>query len=165
VAGRLVRIVGGYLAASLAAGTVIASGLLLMMLLDTTVRGPASDLVRLAPVYWVLLSLIAARLVIAFAFIPAAVVIAVAEVARLRSAAFYAAIGAAVAVACWTCFVRPGGLVDAPGLSLSQPSDRVFFAGTLVLLAGAAGLTGGLAYWRIAGRTAGAWRIVQRAQP
>ena len=35
----------------------------------------------------------------------------------------------------------------------------------VLLTFGVAGLIGGLVYWRIAGRTAGSWRVAQEATP
>ena len=90
----------------------------------------------------------------ATAFVPALLLIVVAEVMRLRSLLYYAAAGAVVGL---TSFF--GSNVE---LRLENTTDvtPVFHP---LQLAAAAGIVGGLAYWLLAGRNAGRWR--EPAQP
>jgi len=85
----------------------------------------------------------------ATAFVPALVLIVIGEVARLRSLLYYAAAGAVVGLASYF-----GSNVE---LRLENTTDvsPVFHP---LQLAAAAGIIGGLAYWLIAGRSAGRWR-------
>jgi len=78
----------------------------------------------------------------AMTLIPATLLIAVAEGFRLRSFAFYALAGAAIA-----CYGGLGG-----GFA-----GELAFDHTSELLA-ASGIAAGLIYWLLAGRRAGAWR-------
>ena len=72
--------------------------------------------------------------------IPAALLIAIAEGFRLRSFAFYALAGAAIA-----CY---GGLGGGFAVGFDHTSE----------LLAASGIAAGLIYWLLAGRRAGAWR-------
>ena len=140
-----VRIVLGYLAACLASG--YASGLLLGLpdLVYALSHGEwsvAADYAKgLVPEYLGRVGTSSSRQIAVLALAPAAVVIAVAEARRLRSATFYGFVGAlsanlvvAYLAESFTVLVRPAGL-----------------------LVTAAGLIFGLVYWAIAGRTAGDW--------
>jgi H+/Cl- antiporter ClcA len=85
----------------------------------------------------------------ASAFVPALLLIAVAEIMRLRSLLYYAAAGAVVGLTSYF-----GSNVE---LRLENTTDvaPVFHP---LQLAAAAGIVGGLAYWLLAGRNAGRWR-------
>jgi hypothetical protein len=159
--GRLPRIAGAYLAACIAAGFTLGLSALVLPFIGAALEGRGQvDLPPLASLLyaWLLLGAWIGAFVAVLAFVPAAVVVAVAEAARLRSAAFYVAIGAIAAIACWAVVIREGGLLPMPGLALSLAPERALVTGALVLAAGLGGLAGGLVYWRIAGRTAGDWR-------
>ena len=90
---------------------------------------------------------IAALSLFSVGFLPALLVIALAEGLALRSAVVYGVIGAALSLA------MAYGL-DFAGYIASSESDlarnREVFA--------AAGIAGGLVYWLIAGRRAGRWK-------
>jgi hypothetical protein len=85
----------------------------------------------------------------ASAFVPALLLIAVAEIMRLRSLLYYAAAGAVVGLTSYF-----GSNIE---LRLENTTDvaPVFHP---LQLAAAAGIVGGLAYWLLAGRNAGRWR-------
>jgi hypothetical protein len=145
VIGRLARLTAGYLAASLAAGSAIALGLVLMLLLGLLQEGRSAGTAASLALYWLLLAFIIFPLIIKLALLPALVVIAVAETARLRSTGFYACAGAIGAVLCWAFFVREGRVLQTlPGLRLTLAPDRVLVECALVLVASVAGLIGGL---------------------
>lgn len=100
-----------------------------------------------------------------FAFLPAAVFIGLSEIAGWRDWLAYALAGAAVAILV-TAAGRYGidGTVflDPPG----PPRPRQGLPGGPGALAEtvAAGLVGGIAYWLVAGRSAGSWRRPPRAR-
>lgn len=84
--------------------------------------------------------------VIGFAFVPAVVAIAIAEVFALRSALFYAVAGALIGLFCGYTL----GFVEyRPDIRFDAPLATNFE------LLGAAGIAAGLVYWLIAGRSAG----------
>lgn len=80
----------------------------------------------------------------AYALLPAAVVIALAEAFRLRSAIFYGFAGGSIAVLVFTGL----GMADFVVLSRDGPGLEIVAA---------AGIVGGLVYWLLAGRSAGRW--------
>src|SRR5215467_737111 len=80
-------------------------------------------------------------------WLPAAIGILVSEAFAIRSFVFHAANGAASAFIGWSLF----GYIDDSGVPLNEPLPVI-----------AAGLAGGLAYWAIAGFTAGFWKPVFR---
>lgn len=155
---RLPRIVAAYLAASVASGFVLALCALILPLAGTALEGRGqvglSALLAILPL-WLVVGGRASLFVVVLAVVPAAILIAIAETARLRSAAFYAAGGAIVGIACWAVFLREDGLLPMPGFAFSLAPGRTLVTAVLVLVAGLGGLTGGLVYWRIAGRAAG----------
>ena len=81
--------------------------------------------------------------------LPAALVIAISEAARMRSFIYYGVGGALVALASYY-----GSDIS---FQLENTTDVTPVANALQLAA-AAGILGGLAYWLIAGRNAGRWR-------
>jgi hypothetical protein len=81
--------------------------------------------------------------------LPAALVIAISEAARMRSLIYYGVGGALVALASYY-----GSDI---AFQLENTTDVTPVANALQLAA-AAGILGGLAYWLIAGRNAGRWR-------
>jgi hypothetical protein len=154
MSNRLPRIMGAYLAASAAAGFVLALEMLLAVLVEPLLQGrpPPSPALPPNPVQLMLLmGAWSTFVVFVLAFVPAVVAIAVAEARRLRSALFYACSGAIAAMLAWGVLVRLDRL--APGQALSLAREQAF----LVLAISAAGLIGGLVYWGIAGRSAGDW--------
>jgi hypothetical protein len=85
----------------------------------------------------------------AVATLPALVLIVFAEAARMRSFLYYGVAGAAVGLASYF-----GSDVSS---RLENTTD-VTPVGHALQLAAAAGIIGGIVYWLIAGRRAGAWR-------
>jgi hypothetical protein len=154
--GRFAVIIIGYAVAALAASAFI--HLLLLGPQDWT-PDEASVVVASSLIFSIPL---VALFVAYFAFLPSLVAILLAEILSRRDWLFYAlagvAIGAAVLGMRWLVSEPSlGGLGEEPaGLdpALRNPS---FF-----LLAVAAGIVGGLAYWLVAGRFAGYWRTKAR---
>jgi hypothetical protein len=94
-------------------------------------------------------SFFASSLVGAVAFMPALIVIVIAEAARMRSFIYYGVGGALV------------GLASYFGTDMTvrlENTTDVAPVNNALQLAAAAGIVGGLAYWLIAGRNAGRWR-------
>jgi hypothetical protein len=90
---------------------------------------------------------IAAIVIFSVGFLPALLVIALTEGLALRSAVVYGVIGAALSLA-MAYGLDFAGYVATPEGDLAR--NREVFA--------AAGIAGGLVYWFIAGRRAGAWK-------
>jgi hypothetical protein len=80
-------------------------------------------------------------------WLPAAIGVLISEVFAIRSWIFHAANGAASAWLGWNLF----GYIDDAHVALNEPLPVI-----------AAGLAGGLAYWAIAGFSAGFWKPVFR---
>jgi hypothetical protein len=80
-------------------------------------------------------------------WLPASIGVLIAEGFAIRSWVFHAANGAASAWIAWSMF----GYIDDSRIPLNQPLAII-----------AAGLAGGLAYWAIAGWSAGFWKPVFR---
>lgn len=93
------------------------------------------------------------------AFVPAAVAIAIGEILGARDWLYYAiagAIAAGVAVALfWHTAPEP---VDFGGADAAWPQMRLLDDPRIALAILGAGMIAGLAYWVIAGRSAGNWR-------
>jgi hypothetical protein len=84
-----------------------------------------------------------------FVFVPSAIAIVVAEVLAKRDWLFYALAGGAV------------GLVFIGFLHENADPDFAVTGTPAVLGIVGGGMVGGLAYWLIAGRSAGSWRASQ----
>jgi hypothetical protein len=80
-------------------------------------------------------------------WLPAAIGILISETFAIRSFLFHAGNGAVSALIGWNLF----GYIDDTGIPLNEPLAVI-----------AAGLAGGLAYWAIAGFSAGFWKPVFR---
>ena len=83
-------------------------------------------------------------------WLPAAIGILISETFAIRSWIFHAGNGAASAWVGWSLF----GYIDDSRIPLNEPLPVV-----------AAGLAGGLAYWAIAGWSAGFWKPVFHPDP
>jgi hypothetical protein len=83
-------------------------------------------------------------------WLPAAIGILISEAFAIRSWIFHAGNGAASAWVGWSLF----GYIDDSRIPLNEPLPVV-----------AAGLAGGLAYWAIAGWSAGFWKPVFHPDP
>ncbi len=138
---RALTILLGFILASMAAGLVVA----------TTVLLPEWSELALGPVENGMLSIMLAFGVVflsASAILPALIVVILGESFSIRSALFYTAAGAVV------------GLATYAGMGRIDPETWTIgglFRRELEIMA-AAGIVAGWVYWAIAGRKAGAWR-------
>ena len=107
--------------------------------------------------YW-LLAFVLAGPVLAF-------LLSLAVALTLLAAAVGVLISEAFAIRSWIYHAANGGLAAWIGWSLMQDTqnDYRFLAEPKILVA--AGLAGGLAYWVVAGSTAGFWKPVFRSEP
>jgi hypothetical protein len=144
-------IIGGYAGASLAAGLA----LLLTLAFGQQLAGSSTMASRpsVAGLEMIPMAVVMAGVYIGLlAILPALPVLIYAEHNGVRSSLFYALSGSAAAVAVLSIYL-------AAFLLSGAPPQEVFHSARLVAgwiaLAGVTGLAGGLAYWLIAGRTAG----------
>ena len=140
--GRIIVIVFALIVASIAAGITLAIGIV-----APDWAGIDSDPVE--RVSFFIVSFFATSFVGAVAMAPAFVLIVLAEAARIRSFIYYGVAGALVGLASYfgsSISVRLENTTDVP------PVEHA------LQLAAAAGIIGGVVYWLIAGRRAGAWR-------
>ena len=142
--GRILVIVFALIVSMLVAGIVLAIGVI----------GPELDSDPVERMMFFTVSFFATSYIGATAFVPALLLIVVAEIMRLRSLLYYAAAGAVVGLASYF-----GSNVE---MRLENTTD-VSPAFHPLQLAAAAGIVGGLAFWLLAGRNAGRWR--EPAQP
>ena len=140
--GRIFVIFFALIAAIMVAGIVLSIGLV-------APEWPWLDSDPMERVMFFAVSFFATSYVGATAFVPALLLILLAEIARLRSILYYGVAGAIVGLASYF-----GSDIE---LRLENTTD-VAPAGNPLQLAAAAGIIGGLAYWLIAGRNAGRWR-------
>lgn len=95
-----------------------------------------------------------------FAFVPSMVAIGIGEMFSARGWLYHALAGGAVGVALAVLFqtTAPDDFLSAGSeLEIIPPGRSIHDPTFLATLAGA-GMFGGLAYWLVAGRTAGNWR-------
>ncbi len=140
--GRIIVIIFGLLIAIIVAGVTLAIGIVLPEM-------AAMDSDPIERVIFFFVAFFATGIVIIFALLPAALVVTISEVLRMRSFIYYGVGGALVALASYygsDISVQLENTTDVP------PVANAF------QLAAAAGILGGLAYWLIAGRNAGRWR-------
>src|SRR5476651_1090298 len=142
VLGRLIVIFFGLILAIMAAGIALAIGII-------SPDWASSDSDPFERVSFFIFAFFATSFVGAAATLPALVLIVFAEAARMRSLLYYGVAGAVVRLAAYF-----GSDVSA---RLENTTD-VVPVGHALQLAAAAGIIGGLVYWLIAGRRAGAWR-------
>jgi hypothetical protein len=137
---RIVAVFFAYILACIAASLVLAIGTLTPHWDDVTALGlPSAAL-------WVVV-IVGATIIGAIAFLPALLVIALAEGFGWRSIILYAVLGGALALA--LCYgIDFSGYVGEPDSFVAR--EREVLA--------AAGIAGGLVYWLFAGRSAGAWK-------
>ncbi|MGB9041436.1 MAG: hypothetical protein WCC81_03065 [Pseudolabrys sp.] len=140
--GRIIVIFFALMVAIVAAGIALAIGIV-----APDWAGVDSD--PFERVSFFIVSFFATSFVGAVAFLPAMVVIVIAEAARLRNFLYYGVGGALVALASYY-----GSDIS---VRLENTTD-VTPVGNALQLAAAAGIIGGLVYWLIAGRNAGRWR-------
>lgn len=140
--GRIIVIFFAVIAAMIAAGVTLAIGIVVpdWSWLDTD---PIERMIFFA------ISFFATSYIGATAFLPALLLIIIAESLRWRRLLYYAAAGAIV------------GLASYFGSDVSLRLDNTTDVTPVVhplQLAAAAGIIGGLVYWLFAGRNAGRWR-------
>ncbi len=146
--GRLFVIFFGFLAACLVAGMIVVFAVLFPELsdLDTGTIDPNAVNVVLG-FGFIFIS--------GFALLPAMLVVAITETFYIRGALTYALGGAIVGLACYL------------GLVPFDPATMRFdgiVRRHLEIMTGA-GIVGGMIYWVIAGRNAGAWRAPRSMPP
>jgi hypothetical protein len=140
--GRIVVIIFALIVASMAAGVALAIGIV-------APDWAAMDSDPVERVFFFTASFFATSYVGAVAMAPAFVLIVLAEAARIRSFIYYGVAGALVGLASYfgsNISLRLENTTDMP------PVEHA------LQLAAAAGIIGGVVYWLIAGRKAGAWR-------
>ena len=136
----------GYIMGCVAAALVLTLGSLGPEWSDVTAQfGPQPPGVESAALWSV--TAMAAVVIFVVGFLPVLLAIALAEGLALRSAVIYGVIGAALALA-MAYGLDFAGYIATPEGDLAR--NREVFA--------AAGIAGGLVYWLIAGRRAGAWK-------
>jgi hypothetical protein len=137
---RMFTIILAYAAACVAAALVFAIAMLAPPGHELAASGvPAAAVAAIA--------VVGAPIVGAVAFLPAALIVAIAEGLALRSVLLYAAAGGALGLAVSYGFDLSG--------DISEPA--IHFAQERQMLA-ASGIAGGLVYWLFAGRSAGSWK-------
>jgi hypothetical protein len=142
VLGRIIVIFFALIFATMAAGLALAIGII-----SPDWAGADSD--PFERVSFFVFAFFATSFVGAAATVPALVLIVFAEAARMRSLLYYGVGGAVVGLAAYF-----GSDISS---RLENTTD-VVPVGHALQLAAAAGIIGGLIYWLIAGRRAGAWR-------
>ena len=140
--GRIIVIVFALILAIIAAGITLA-----IAIVAPDWAGVDADPVERLSFF--IVSFFATSFVGAVAILPAALLIVIAEAARLRSFLYYGIGGALVGLASYY-----GSDIS---VRLENTTDVAPVANALQLAA-AAGIIGGLVYWLIAGRNAGRWR-------
>lgn len=151
---RLVPIAGAYIAANVVAGAVLAAAVIGLM----GSPGPARAETTLFDVSARMLASVIG-LIALLALAPTLIAGTYAERAGIRSPVFYALAGAVVGVAALGIHVVSSiwytGLGDTIAVADGELNEGGVLAGVLAIVA-VAGLLGGLTYWAIAGRKAGA---------
>jgi hypothetical protein len=137
--GRIFMIFLGYALACVAASTVFTLGMLGPHWDDATAAGLPPEAV------WAIVA-VGALIVGAIAFLPAALIVALAEGFGWRSVIAYGLAGGALALLLSYGFDLRGDVAES---ATYFPREREILA--------ASGVAGGLVYWLFAGRRAGAW--------
>jgi hypothetical protein len=137
--GRIIAIFFALIVAIMVAGITLAIGII-------APEWPWLDSDPVERMVFFAVSFFATSFVGATAFVPAMLLIVLAEIARMRSFLYYAVAGAVVGLASYF-----GSDVE---FRLENTTD-VAPVGHPLQLAAAAGIIGGLTYWLIAGRNAG----------
>jgi hypothetical protein len=146
VLARIIMAFIGYLLACIAAALVLTLGSLAPNWNEVMAPlGPQAGVAE-SIALWSVTGL-AALIIFSVGFLPAMLAIALAEGLALRSAVVYGVVGAALALA-MAYGLDFAGYIATPQSDLAR--NREVFA--------AAGIAGGLVYWLIAGRRAGAWK-------
>lgn len=137
---QLLKVILGFVLAVVACGLFLAWGFF-------RASHPNDDPIAFAAMIGT--GLVGGSVVGATAILPASILIAIAEAARLRSLVFHVGAAGAIAFGVWT---------------LSDPATADGFRpGSVVALA--AGFLAGAVYWLIAGRSSGAWHPNSNPSP
>ncbi|HTQ84382.1 MAG TPA: hypothetical protein VMI47_14070 [Pseudolabrys sp.] len=142
IIGRIVVIFFALIVAIMIAGVVLAIGIV-------APDWPGLDSDPVERMMFFAVSFFATSYIGGTAFVPALLLILLAEIARMRSIIYFGVAGAVVGLTSYY-----GSDVE---FRLENTTDVVPVNHPLQLAA-AAGIVGGLAYWLIAGRSAGRWR-------
>jgi hypothetical protein len=146
VLARMMMAFFGYLLACIAASLVLTIGSFAPDWNELMVSlGFNSAAAQSATLWWI--TGMAAMIIFVVGFLPAALVIALTEGLALRSSIVYGVAGAALALT-MGYGLDFAGYLTAPDVDIAR--NREVFA--------AAGIAGGLVYWLVAGRRAGAWK-------
>jgi hypothetical protein len=146
--GRLIVIFFGFLAACLAAGMIVVFAVLFPEMSDLDTGSIDQNAINVIIGFGFIF-------ISGFALLPAMLVVLITEAFYIRGVLTYAIGGAVVGLACYL------------GLVPFDPATMHFegiIRRHLEIMTGA-GIVGGLIYWMIAGRNAGAWREPRRAPP
>jgi phosphotransferase system glucose/maltose/N-acetylglucosamine-specific IIC component len=146
--GRLFVIAFGFLAACLVAGIIIVTAVLFPEFSDLG-AGPVDQ-----GVFQILVAF-GFIFVSGFALLPAAIIALLTEAFSIRSVLAYAIGGAVVGAACYLSLVP----YDTETWQFNGIVRR-----HMEIMTGA-GIVAGLIYWMIAGRNAGAWRVLPQRRP
>jgi hypothetical protein len=139
--GRVFAILFGFLAACFAAGAVVVWALLFPEMVDLSLDPVSGDALNIILAFGFVL-------VSGFALLPALVAVLVTEAFAIRHILAYALAGGVAGLACYLAFI--------PFDTVTMTFDGIVRR-HLEVMAGA-GILGGVVYWMIAGRNAGAWR-------
>ena len=137
---QLLKIVCGFILGVLACGVFLAWGFF-------RAAHPDEDPVAFAAMVGT--GMVGASVVGAASLVPAGILIAIAEIARLRGIIFHVAAGGVIAFVLWTL----GASGEVNGI---RPGSAVALT---------AGFLAGTVYWLVAGRTSGTWHGNQPERP
>src|SRR3978361_701920 len=140
--GRLFVILFGFLAACLVAGMIVVGAVLFPEFSDLSTGTIDQSAINIVVGFGFIF-------ISGFALLPALIVVLITEAFSIRSVLAYAIGGGVVGLACYL------GLVPFDPDSLRF---EVIVRRHLEIMTGA-GIVGGLVYWMLAGRNAGAWRV------
>jgi hypothetical protein len=146
--GRLIVIFFGFLAACLAAGMIVVFAVLFPEMSDLDTGSIDQNAINIVLGFGFIF-------ISGFALLPAMLVVLITEAFYIRGVLTYALGGAVVGLACYL------------GLVPFDPATMHFegiIRRHLEIMTGA-GIVGGLIYWMIAGRNAGAWRQPRHMPP
>jgi hypothetical protein len=146
--GRLIVIFFGFLAACLAAGMIVVFAVLFPEMSDLDTGSIDQNAINIVLGFGFIF-------ISGFALLPAMLVVLITEAFYIRGVLTYALGGAVVGLACYL------------GLVPFDPATMHFegiIRRHLEIMTGA-GIVGGLIYWMIAGRNAGAWRQPRHLPP
>jgi hypothetical protein len=143
--GRLFAILFGFVAACFVAGIVIVFALLFPEMTDLSMEPMNQDTINIILGFGFIL-------VSGFALLPAMIAVVITEAFYIRSILAYAVAGGLAGLCCYLGFI--------PFDTVTWSFDGIVRRHLEVMVG--AGILGGVIYWMIAGRNAGAWRDAGR---